>query len=345
MFFARQNANCFNPLEVSFFLIALVIVSHLLIPSSRSFTSKCLFISYRTVKHDGSVSYGIGTDDAYFVSFWIVALTLLRALFVDNWLVTLAKRVYKIRSNKITARFAEQAYALITYSTFFLAGLQLLVNSPYMFSVTEIWKGWPNHQVSASMKAYYLIQLASWFQQIYVINIEERRKDHWQMFTHHIVTCALVSGSYYYYFTRVGHVILVLMDSVDIFLSLAKVLRYTGFQRACDATFVFFILTWIAMRHGLYNYILYSAYRDSWLIAEEGCHYNEDTGELIRCFDKPAYWMFVGLLGALQCITILWMYMILRVFVRVIRGSSAVDSRSDEDTDAELEDTEGKKDK
>ena len=68
------------------------------------------------------------------------------------------------------------------------------------------------------MKAYMLAQLAFWVQQIIVINIEERRKDHWQMFSHHIITISLIYASYRYGHTRVGNLILVLMDVVDLFL-------------------------------------------------------------------------------------------------------------------------------
>ncbi|VVT45850.1 uncharacterized protein SAPINGB_P000922 [Magnusiomyces paraingens] len=324
-------------LKASLFLIAFVIISHLFVPPLRSFTSKCLLISYVTTSSDGSVYTSIGPDDVYFVTFWIVVLTFLRALFVDNWLILMARQVFGIKSFKITARFAEQSYALITYGSFFAWGAVLLSHSPYLTSVQELWRGWPHNKISIQMKAFYLVQLASWLQQIYVINIEERRKDHYQMFTHHIVTCALIIGSYYYYFTRVGHVILVLMDAVDIALALAKVLRYTGFQRACDATFVVFLFSWIVLRHGLYNYILYSAYTDVPRLLPPKCYYDEATGELIRCFTKSAYYTFVGLLAILQGITIIWLYMIIRVLIRMLLGDSAVDSRSDEDTDTEHE--------
>lgn len=68
------------------------------------------------------------------------------------------------------------------------------------------------------MKGYVLAQWAFWLQQIIVINIEERRKDHWQMFSHHIITTMLISSCYYYHHTRVGNMILVIMDVVDLFL-------------------------------------------------------------------------------------------------------------------------------
>jgi acyl-CoA-dependent ceramide synthase len=51
-----------------------------------------------------------------------------------------------------------------------------------------------------------------------VINIEARRKDHWQMFTHHIVTTMLIFTSYGYHQTKVANLILCIMDVVDLIL-------------------------------------------------------------------------------------------------------------------------------
>jgi hypothetical protein len=53
---------------------------------------------------------------------------------------------------------------------------------------------------------------------VLVIRIEERRKRPLQMLTHHFVTIALLAGSYAYHQTRVGNLILILMDVIDLFL-------------------------------------------------------------------------------------------------------------------------------
>ena len=81
-----------------------------------------------------------------------------------------------------------------------------------------MWTHWPDRTMDGLTKWYYLVQFAFWIQQNIVVNIEERRKDYHQMFTHHLITCALVFGSYGYHQTKVGNVILVLMDVVDIVL-------------------------------------------------------------------------------------------------------------------------------
>ena len=52
----------------------------------------------------------------------------------------------------------------------------------------------------------------------------------------------------------------------------------------------------------------------------------------------------MGLLGGLQIITCIWMYLILKVAYKVVTGSGAEDVRSDEDdTDIELEEEKKKK--
>jgi acyl-CoA-dependent ceramide synthase len=51
--------------------------------------------------------------------------------------------------------------------------------------------------------------------------VEERRKDHWQMFSHHITTILLLVGSYSYHLTPVGNVILILMEPSDIVFSVS----------------------------------------------------------------------------------------------------------------------------
>lgn len=63
-----------------------------------------------------------------------------------------------------------------------------------------------------------MTQLGWWFSQLYVINTEKRRKDHWQMFGHHILSIALISCSYAGNYTRIGVVVHALMDLCDILL-------------------------------------------------------------------------------------------------------------------------------
>jgi acyl-CoA-dependent ceramide synthase len=90
------------------------------------------------------------------------------------------------------------------------------------FSSQYLWQAYPHTPLSPLTKFYYLAQLGFWFHQLVIFNLEARRKDYWQMLAHHFITIALVVGSYWANYTRVGSVILVLMDFCDIWLPVSS---------------------------------------------------------------------------------------------------------------------------
>ena len=113
-----------------------------------------------------------------------------------------------------------------------------------MLNPVDVWVGYPHIPLAGPLKFYYLTQCAFYLHQVLILNAEARRKDHWQMMTHHVITVALMFGSYSYHFTRVGCLVMMLMDLCDIFLpvcSLFAVLRRrsdmdTSSSPRCSAT-------------------------------------------------------------------------------------------------------------
>ena len=105
-----------------------------------------------------------------------------------------------------------------------------------------------------------------------VIPRHERRKDHWAMTAHHVITSLLVLSSYVFHYTSVGNVVLVVMDVADVVLCAGKCSKYLGkrFQRLCDAIFGVFIVTWIITRHIVYAFILWSIHKESRAVLGEG---------------------------------------------------------------------------
>ncbi|CAK7913014.1 ceramide synthase Lag1p [[Candida] anglica] len=328
-----------NQIHISRLLLTAFYVVHVLYTPATPYTSKFIHLQYPTGEVnpvDGGLLYDIGHDDVYFIIFWVVTLTFLRSALMSYCFKPLATHVCKIHSNKAITRFAEQGWANFYYMCSFALGVYLYVGSPYFMSLDHLFVGWPHYQLTALFKKYYLISIAFWVQQFFVLNIEERRKDHYQMFSHHIITFALVVGSYYYYFTRIGHAILMIMDSVDIFLVTAKMLKYSGFTRACDVMFILFLGSWIILRHGVYNVLFYHTWRHSQdLMVGTEC---QAGVEMKRCWTPFIMNVFKALLGGLQILTMVWMYFILKVAYKVIMGKGAEDVRSDEDDTEEEHD-------
>ena len=101
----------------------------------------------------------------------------------------------------------------------------IMYNSDYWLNLPNLWTNWPDREMDRLFKWYYLVQFAFWLQQIVVVNIEEKRKDYIYMFSHHVVTCSLMFWSYGYRHTKVGNVILCIMDGPDILFAVSITLE------------------------------------------------------------------------------------------------------------------------
>ena len=341
-----------NQIPLSRNLMVLLYSLHFLSsnPKITNFTHKFLHLQNQVAHNlQGNPIYDIHLDDVYFVTNWVITVTFLRSFLMKYCFGPFAAKFCHIYSRKAKIRFAEQSWSCVYYSISFVYGVYLYFEAPYFNNLDQIYINWPNFLMDAKFKSYYLISIAFWLQQIFVLHVEKPRKDHYQMFSHHIITCCLIIGSYYYYYFRIGHLILMIMDSVDICLAAAKMLKYAGRLVACDVMFVVFLVSWIGLRHGAYNYIFYHAWHKAMHLMQDGqCMDGIDSK---RCWTPTVINTFLGLLGGLQIITCIWMYLISKVAYKVIIGVGAEDVRSDEDdTDVEMEEeeeekTEGKEEK
>ncbi|KAK4198958.1 putative sphingosine N-acyltransferase [Triangularia verruculosa] len=341
-----------NQIGLSCNLIALLFLTHSM-PRAREYTSKFFTLSYY---NPNTGKYFLGGDDSYLIMFFIVLLTGLRAGIMEYVLAPFA-RARGVNKKKDVVRFSEQGWLLVYYAFFWPLGVYIYRTSTYYLSLHDLWKEWPNREMDGLMKAYTLAQLSFYLQLLIVINIEERRKDHWQMFSHHIVTSTLIYAAYREGHTRVGNLILVLMDVVDIFLPFAKCLKYLGYKTICDVMFAVFMVTWFVARHIFFPMAIYSVWAHT-LIYMNGCFYGReldgphpppanDTWLYIArplwdtdapvCFNHNFRNGFFGMLFFLQILTVMWFYLIIRVAIKVINGGGAEDTRSDDEAD-ELED-------
>ncbi|QPG76227.1 hypothetical protein FOA43_003613 [Brettanomyces nanus] len=276
-----------------------------------------------------TATYGRGLEDGYLMITMIVNLMLVRS-FMIRFVFSQLANLLGIHKYKAVQRFKEQGWSLTYYSCSWCFGFYLYWKSDYFLNMRNVFAGWPDQNLSYGFKFFYLIETSCYIQQMIVLHIEEKRKDYLEMFFHHIITSILCLESYRTCFTRVGHVILLLMDIGDVFLSLAKVLKYCGFGRICDVVFILFMIIWIVLRHGVYNYVVYYIYSSALGVMENDCSkFSPGSNEI--CCTQGKLNSFVVLLTGLQIITCLWLYMIFRVAIKVIRGAPAEDVRSDDE--------------
>ncbi|KAM0339581.1 hypothetical protein ACHAPU_010881 [Fusarium lateritium] len=343
-----------NQIGICFSLLAPLLLAQCT-AKSRLLTSKLTSLSYFNPE---TGEYGVGFDDNCLVIVLIIALTGLRDATMRFALAPITSACGLGRDK--SARFKEQAWLFIYYSTCWSVGMYIYATSSYWLNLREMWTNWPNRELSKLMKLYMLAQLAFWLQQLVVVNIEKRRKDYWQMISHHIVTIALVYGSYRYGLTRVGNVVLILMDLNDLIFSVAKCLKYLKLQQLCDIMFGIFVVSWVLCRHVAFVMVCWSVYAHSLEIAGSTCYVGSgksifgplpvpnDEGYFYLleplivtsgrvCYDYTVKTLFFSGLLFLEGLMMFWLVMIIKLVVRVLRGGNAEDTRSDdEDEESEI---------
>ncbi|KAK3328653.1 TLC domain-containing protein [Cercophora scortea] len=343
-----------NQTGLSFNLIALLFLAHACFPKARPFTSKFFMLQYYNPVTE---KYAAGHDDFYFMAFCIVALSGLRAGAMEYILAPLGK-LWGIAKRKDVTRFSEQGWLLAYYYVFWPLGMYLYYKSPYFLNMPELWTNWPQRELDGLMKGYIMVQLSFWVQQVIVINIEDRRKDHWQMLTHHFATIGVMTAAYAYHQTRVANQILLMMDIIDLIFPLAKCLKYLGFTTLCDVMFGVFIVMWLLARHAFFLMTCWSVYTDIPRLISSACY--KGTGDNLQgplpvpddwshlftpfsdpeglvCWNDNIMYGFLTCLLFLQGIMIMWFGLIARVAINVLKGKPADDVRSDDEGEDEEE--------
>lgn len=171
---------------------------------------------------------------------------------------------------------------------------------------------------------YYMISLAFYWSLAVSQFFDNKRKDFWQMFIHHVFAVLLISLSWVCNLHRIGSLILVVHDCADVFLEAAKLLNYAKLKKACDIVFGIFTIVWIVTRLGLYPRLIFATIFQS------------------HQPSYPMYFLFNGLLLGLMVLHFIWTYMIFQMIVVIIKsGGVESDIRSSSEEDEISDDPNG----
>lgn len=226
-------------------------------------------------------------------------------------------------ANKKMTKFIEAAWRFIFYSIFQYIGITTLLypeRKPWTSDSIENWTDWPLQTVDSGVYFYYLVELGCYLHQL--LWTEVTRKDSLEMITHHFVTIFLIIFSYTSNFTRVGSTVLILHDTADIFLELAKCFNYMSkvkgqewASKVTDSLFGVFTLSFFLTRLVLYpKFVFYNSYIQA---------------EQIWGKEWPGFWVYFVLLMALQLLHIFWFYTICKMIYRLLTTGIEKDERSD----------------
>ncbi|KMZ61730.1 LAG1 longevity assurance-like protein [Zostera marina] len=222
-------------------------------------------------------------------------------------------------------KISESMWKFTYFFTVVVWALSVVYNKPWSRDNIDFFRGWPDHQLEAPLKQFYMWQCGFFIYSIAaLLTWETRRKDFSIMMSHHIVTTILITYSYLAGFFRIGCVILALHDACDVFLEAAKVFKYSELEMGASVCFGLFALSWLFLRLMFFPYWVI---RSSSYLSIEFISSNENFTIM--------YYIFNTMLFTLLVFHIYWWILIYSMIMRQLknRGKVGEDIRSDSDSD------------
>ena len=224
---------------------------------------------------DTSVEECAGTD---WIVIFILFLMVHAVSWLTRWLVWEPSANWLARKNPAFDVTASRKISMCMTAALFhsLSGMFVLIiigerswlRDPVQWRVVV-------STIDPAFKFYYLLYAARFISDMISLPFEERPRDALKVaFIHHITTLTLVLGSAHWGFTRGGGVIMSFFDWSDPPLLLAKCCKYlsTGpddmYQFCANRLFEIFVVIFLITRNGLYNYVVYNAYRHGQVLLE-----------------------------------------------------------------------------
>jgi len=168
-----------------------------------------------------------------------------------------------------------------------------------------------------SVVLYYTVQL-SWYiyTQITHMTFDVKRKDYYPMLIHHFVTIILIIASWIQGYVRMGMVIFVSMDLVDVFLEMAKFFNYLRFDLVANVSFMMLVLSWIGFRLMMFPLVVIRSvlYDVLDVHTAEGYDYSITTWRI-----------FMTLLIILLILQIYWFGMVMKALLKMLSTGKVCD--------------------
>ena len=128
----------------------------------------------------------------------------------------------------------------------------MILQKSWFWDTNHNWINYPRHRLEKDVYIFYTIEISFYISLLVSQFFDVKRKDFWQMFLHHVVTLSLMIFSLTCNFQRVGSTILVLHDTADSVLELAKLGQYCKFKWLSDPMFALFAIIWLVTRLIIY---------------------------------------------------------------------------------------------
>jgi len=220
-------------------------------------------------------------------------------------------------SPKDYQKFETSAWKAFVYVTMIIFGLYALWNEPHFLDNSEVAKNWPK-AFPPKIEWYYIITMSQYVHASIVIFWQPKQSDFFEMMIHHAATLFLLGFSYVSAWYEIGTRLIIITDSADPIMELAKCFLYGGYHWFADVGFGVFAVVFILTR--VISFPFYC------IIPSINYRY-VNNGGAVPFWNFNFFWVLT-----LYGIFLFWTYLILKMALTIyIKGEAERGDVRDED--------------
>lgn len=256
-----------------------------------------------------------------------------------------------------TKKWQEQSWQLFVHAGFTMIELMILSGEGYGWWADPrfCWIPHPRDQGSLHsplLRFFYMAQLGVWIYTCFVHRfVDERRKDYFVMYLHHVVTICLVGVSWALDYWRIGLIVVFIHDISDIFVDSLKLINYLKLEGprgwyGSEIAYVSCVLSWMYWRLWEYPFrVIKGAYYDTWEMLSSypasstvyaiRTFFSDGTAPLMSPPDLPMLVEMNVLLFVLLGLHIYWFHLFVMIGYRILTESAREASRQEYEGDSD----------
>ncbi|CAG4978732.1 unnamed protein product [Parnassius apollo] len=161
--------------------------------------------------------YEAGWKDVCAVFFYSLVCIVMHALWQEYFLDKISKK-FHLSKSRLSA-LNESGQLVLFHLVTFLWGGDAILREGFIFNISRLWDGYPNHTMSFLLKLWWVVQAAYWLHTIPELYFQRIKKDEWAgRIKYATAAFAFVAVAYVFKFQRVG-VCLVVLHSLAEFVA------------------------------------------------------------------------------------------------------------------------------
>eukprot|EP00947_MAST-08B_sp_MAST-8B-sp1_P002640 g2640.t1 len=236
-----------------------------------------------------------------------------------------------IGKRKTAEKLGDQVWQLVVHVSMAAMEWAVLADEDWYADPKQVWIPAPAAQGTQKplLRYLYIMQLAVWVGTCISHRwLEELHKDYYVMYIHHIATIALLLGSWYWNYHRVGVLVLFVHDFSDVFADWLKISNYFNLAgpRALfltEVSFAALLGSWFYYRLWVFpTGIIRITYWESIQYMNDAGPMNVD--KLLDHWSRggdalpKGYWSMCLLLTLLFFLHVYWFALFLRILYRIV---------------------------